>query len=212
MTNDQEPMTNERLMLPFRNNAAFWRPPRMDSLLDFDHSECMRRSLLIAVLLATGCGLSEPTKQVKTPEPSPGAAAAPAEPQYISTDGRPVRAIYDYNVSPAQFNLKPLEQWSEQEAAADALGRIGKPAIPQLIESLKSENPEVRLISAQVLARMGSDAEEAVPHLIPLLEDSDERIRKAAARTLGRIGPEAAAAVPGLMQTLLDEAAKPAER
>jgi hypothetical protein len=183
----------------------------MDSPPNFDHPERMRRSLLIAVLLAAGCGLSEPTKQVKTPAPNPGAAGA-AEPQYIKTDGRPVRPIYDYNVAPAQYNLKPLEQWSEQEAAADALGRIGKPAIPQLIESLKSENPEVRLISAQVLARMGSDAEEAVPHLVPLLEDSDQRIRKAAARALGRIGPEAAAAVPGLMQTLLEEAAKPTEK
>lgn len=162
----------------------------------------MNRALLILawLVLAAGCGsLNEPTKKVATPDPQPG-------PQFISTAGQTPRPIYDYNVAPAQFSLKPLEQWTEQEAAADALGRIGPPAIPQLIELLKSANPDVRLIAAQVLARMGSDAKEAVPHLIPLLKDPDERIRKAAARTLGRIGPDAAAAVPELMQALVEQA------
>jgi len=161
-----------------------------------------RASLILAVLvLAAGCGsLNQPTKQVETPAPQPG-------PQFISTAGQSPRPIYDYNVAPAQYSLKPLEQWTEQEAAAEALGRIGPPAIPQLIELLKSPDPEVRLIAAQVLARMGSDAKEAVPPLIPLLNDPDERIRKAAARTLGRIGPDAAAAVPELMQALVEQAA-----
>jgi HEAT repeat protein len=162
----------------------------------------MKRGFLIVVvnLLVAGCGgLTGPTKQVETPAPAPG-------PQFISTSGgAPPRPIYDYNVAPAQYSLKPLEQWTEQEAAADALGRIGPSAIPQLIELLKSPEPDVRLIAAQVLARMGSDAKDAVPHLIPLLKDRDERIRKAAARTLGRIGPDAAAAVPELMQALLEE-------
>jgi len=167
----------------------------------------MKRGFLIVVvsLLVAGCGgLTGPTKQVETPAPAPG-------PQFISTSGpstsnqAPPRPIYDYNVAPAQYSLKPLEQWTEQEAAADALGRIGPSAIPQLIELLKSPEPDVRLIAAQVLARMGSDAKEAVPHLIPLLKDRDERIRKSAARTLGRIGPDAAAAVPELMQALLEE-------
>jgi hypothetical protein len=179
----------------------------MDNAAKFDHPEGMSRALLIPIALAlvAGCGsLSGPTKQVETAAPQPG---QPREPQFISTSGQtPPRPIYDYNVAPAQYSLKPLEQWTEQEAVAEALGRIGPPAIPQLIASLQSADPEVRLISAQVLARMGSDAKEAVPHLIPLLKDPDERIRKAAARTLGRIGPEAAAAVPELMEALLEEA------
>jgi hypothetical protein len=163
-----------------------------------------RVSLILAwLVLAAGCGsLTGLTKQVETPAPQPG-------PQFISTSGQMPRPIYDYNVAPAQYALKPLEQWTEQEAAAEALGRIGPPAIPQLIELLKSPNPDVRLIAAQVLARMGSDAKEAVPTLIPLLKDPDERVRKAATRTLGRIGPDAAAAVPELMQALVEQAASP---
>ena len=167
-----------------------------------------RVSLILAwLVLAAGCGtLNEPTKQVETPAPQPG-------PQFISTSGQtPPRPIYDYNVAPAQYSLKPLEQWTQQEAAADALGRIGPPAIPQLIDLLKSPDADVRLIAAQVLARMGSDAKEAVPNLIPLLKDPDERVRKAATRTLGRIGPDAAAAVPELMQALVEQAASPSSQ
>jgi len=161
----------------------------------------MTRWPLILTILALvgGCGTSEPKKKVELPTPQPPG-------QFISTTGQnPPRPIYDYNVVPAQYSLKPLEQWTQQEAAADALGRIGPPAIPQLIDLLKSPEVEVRLIAAQVLARMGSDAKEAVPSLIPLLKDPDERVRKAATRTLGRIGPDAAAAVPELMQALVEE-------
>jgi HEAT repeat protein len=154
------------------------------------------------LLLAAGCDVaSQPKKQVETPGlPGPQYVSAPA------ADGAvpPPRPIFDYNVAPAEYNVKPLEKWTEQETAADALGRIGPAAVPMLIETLKTGNADDRLQAIQVLARMGSDAKEAVPHLIPLLEDPDERIRKAATRTLGRIGPDAAEAVPALMKSLLE--------
>ena len=182
-------------MLPFSHRAG------VDIAAEFDHSEGMNRYWLTMSMIAllTGCGgYGEPTRQVETATPPPG-------PAFVSTTaGAPPRPIFDYNVAPAQYSLKPLEQWTEQEAAADALGRIGPPAIPQLVESLRSSDPEARLIAAQVLARMGSDAKEAVPDLVRLLDDPDERIRKAATRALGRIGPDAAAAVPGLIETLLE--------
>lgn len=174
----------------------------MDSVQVFDHSECMNRAALISLTLVTlaGCGGSTtPTKSIEVP-------TAPA-PQLLSSAGQSRRPIYDYNVAPAQYTLKPLENWTEQEAAAEALGRIGPAALPQLVELLRSPQAEVRLIAAQVIARMGSDAREAVPALIPLLNDPDERVRKAATRTLGRIGPEAAAAVPELLQALVEPAA-----
>jgi HEAT repeat protein len=175
-------------------------------------------SLALAVLAlaaTTGCGVgSGPKRQVETPSVPPGpeyvSAASAASPVTASapSSAAPPRAIFDYNVAPAEYSLKPLEKWTEQEAAADALGRIGPSAVPQLIEALRSRDSEARLQAAQVLARMGSDAKEAVPDLVRLLEDPDERIRKAATRTLGRIGPDAAEAVPVLMQKLL----KPEDR
>ncbi len=164
--------------------------------------------LLLAVLaVLAGCDFaSQPTKQVETPGGPPGVPG----PEYVSAEALPqsaqppARPIFDYNVAPAEYSLKPLEKWTEQEAAADALGRIGPPAVPQLIAALRSQDPEHRLQATQVLARMGSDAKEAVPDLIRLLDDPDERIRKAATRTLGRVGPAAGEAVPALMERLLE--------
>ena len=107
--------------------------------------------------------------------------------------------------------IKPFDEWSEQEAAADALGRIGPAAVPSLIETLRDPDPKVRLKAIEVLARMGADAKDAVPELIRLLEDPDEEVRKAAIRTLGRIGPAAKDAVPALMQTLMQHSAEAGE-
>ena len=106
---------------------------------------------------------------------------------------------------PSVAIIKPYEQWTEKEAAADALGRIGTPAIPYLQQALKSPDPEMKKQAAEVLARMGSDASPAVNDLIVLLNDPDLEVRKVAVRTLGRIGPDAAAAVPALMQSLIEQ-------
>jgi hypothetical protein len=106
---------------------------------------------------------------------------------------------------PLSAPIKPFEQWSEQEAAADALGRIGAQAIPYLQQALRSPDPEMKKQAAEVLARMGSDAKPAVNDLIVLLDDPDLEVRKVAVRTLGRIGPDAAAAIPALMRTLVED-------
>lgn len=100
--------------------------------------------------------------------------------------------------------LKPLAEWTEQEAAADALGRIGAAAVPELVQALSSPDAAVREKAVGVLGRMGAEAAPAVPSLTRLLDDPDPVVRKAAARTLGRIGPAAKDAVPGLMRALLE--------
>lgn len=195
-------------MLPTRHMSPSGHVPTVDTAAPIDHPEGMNRRDPIAamLLLAAGCtGSAQPKRQVETPTGPPGrqyvSAVAPAS---ATADAPPPRAIFDYNVAPAEYSLKPLSKWTQQEAAADALGRIGPAAVPQLVAALRSTDPEERLQATQVLARMGSDAKEAVPDLIRLLEDPDERIRKAATRTLGRIGPDAAEAVPALMRTLLE--------
>ncbi|HMC10421.1 MAG TPA: HEAT repeat domain-containing protein [Pirellulaceae bacterium] len=98
--------------------------------------------------------------------------------------------------------LKPFEQWTERDAATDALGRIGAAAVPSLVDALHHPDPAVRLKAVEVLGRMGADAQAAVPELVKLLDDPDLGVRKATARTLGRIGPAAKDAVPALMRTL----------
>lgn len=154
-------------------------------------------ALSLLCLVLAGCHklTGEPTKQIETPVPPTF---------FVSTPGGMVaRAGYDEPAANSEpFVIKPIDAWSEQETAADALGRIGSAAVPALTEALRSNDPDVRLKAAEVLARMGTDAKPAAADLTRLLDDPDERIRKAAARALGMIGPDAADAVPALMRSL----------
>ncbi len=66
--------------------------------------------------------------------------------------------------------------------AAKALGRIGKPSVPCLIEALKHQSPGTRQKVAEVLGELG-DARATEP-LIVVLQD----VGWAAAKALGEIG------------------------
>ena len=161
-----------------------------------------------SVCFVSGCSrlTSTPTKLIEVPEGGPPVLTT-AERVAHAMDARRAPGL----VSQASYvrhidqpgPLKPFEQWTEQDAATDALGRIGPAAVPALVEALRGGDSAVREKALEVLGRMGSDAEPAVPDLIWLLDDPDPAVRKAAARTLGRIGPAAQAAVPALMRSLL---------
>ncbi|MEW6303041.1 MAG: HEAT repeat domain-containing protein [Verrucomicrobiota bacterium] len=69
--------------------------------------------------------------------------------------------------------------------AADALQRIGKPAIPALLEGLGSPEPLTRQVACWRLGSMR--VAEATPPLIVLLRDTDARVRNDAAEALGEI-------------------------
>jgi len=154
------------------------------------------------VVPAKSIAVDEGTKPVLTSveRPNRAAAARAREDEQVVA-----RAAYEQPIVEPE-PIKPLAAWTEQEAAAEALGRIGVAAVPSLVESLQSPNVAVRLKAVEVLGRMGADAKDAVPQLVRLLDDSDPAVRKAAARTLGRIGPAAQEAVPALMKTLLEPA------
>jgi hypothetical protein len=167
-----------------------------------------------SLLACAGCYSPYPTpKPVVTPGIDPPIVAQRALYE-TSIHGEPVAVVapttafrpVEPTTSPI---LKPYDQWTEQEAAADALGRIGAPAIPYLQQALRSGDPAAKKQAAEVLARMGSDAKPAVNELVALLDDPDPEVRKVAVRTLGRIGPEAAAAVPALMQSLIHQQPAP---
>ena len=173
--------------------------------------------VLSGLALIVGCGYPTP-KPIQTGTPQP----TPVEPGPTVVQ----RANYEAHLNNGQVAhlspvavpvvrapiapiIKPYEQWTEQEAAADALGRIGAQAIPYLQQALRSSDPEMKKQAAEVLARMGSDASPAVNDLIVLLDDPDLQVRKVAVRTLGRIGPDAAAAIPALMRSLVEEQPAP---
>ena len=100
--------------------------------------------------------------------------------------------------------------------AVYALGSIGEPAIPTLIEALRQEsevawnrnldrgdftNPS-QLDSIYGLAAMG---EPAVPALTEVLSDTDWWTRAGAAAALGCMGEPAQGAVPALIEALKDD-------
>jgi HEAT repeats len=168
-----------------------------------------------ATMLGPGCSrlTSKPTKQVQVRDSGPPVLTSMEMPPQSSAPspmaigsqapGMISQAAYMRPLSNGQ-SVKPFSQWTEQDAATDALGRIGAAAVPALVGALRDPDPAVRLKAVEVLGRMGDDAQAAVPDLIRLLDDPDPNVSKAATRTLGRIGPAAKAAVPALMQKLFE--------
>jgi HEAT repeat protein len=98
--------------------------------------------------------------------------------------------------------VQPYREWGLKETVADSLGRIGAPAVPALERMLRHPLADRRVEAADILARIGPDAEHAVGPLIDALADEDLRVRKAAARALGQIGTSAAEAVGPLLHLL----------
>jgi HEAT repeat protein len=99
--------------------------------------------------------------------------------------------------------MRRPDEWTEAEAALDALARIGGAAVPEAVAMLDDPDPVVRRRGAEILARVGPDAEGTVEPLIRVMQqDADPAVRKAATLALGQLGPKAAAAVPALTRVV----------
>lgn len=70
--------------------------------------------------------------------------------------------------------------------AADALQRIGQPAVPALIEALKDQNAQVRGLAARALAHIKDTA--SIPALFSALEDESAFVQYWADEGLERMG------------------------
>ncbi len=118
--------------------------------------------------------------------------------------------------------------------AAEALGKIGLAAAPELILALKNRNDEVRQAVVRALTALDPNIDDvlptltrclgdidttvrmdasnalvkagklAVPHLTEGLKDEDPGFRKACCVTLGRIGPAAKPALNAIVQGIQD--------
>ena len=73
--------------------------------------------------------------------------------------------------------------------AAEALGRLGSPAVEPLTESLQSDDVDVRWMAAVALGDIGDPA--AIPALVEALDDEDAYVRSRAALALAAIGEPA---------------------
>ncbi len=67
---------------------------------------------------------------------------------------------------------------SVQQYAMTAVFSIGEPAVEQLIQSTKSQDPNIRICSAIVLGKIGD--KRAIEPVKQLLNDTDANVRKEA--------------------------------
>ncbi len=96
--------------------------------------------------------------------------------------------------------------------AVRSLMKIGQPAVPALIRTLKHEDPAIRVQVVRMLNHMATNERRGemkplvLPHLIPLLSDDHGPLREAAAHTLHRFVDSKA--VAPLIAALSDESPK----
>lgn len=85
-----------------------------------------------------------------------------------------------------------------RNAAVEILSRMGREAVPRLIDQARCSDQDVRKFIIDILGDIG--APEAIPILILGLEDDDSNVRAAAAENLGKL--RAAEAVPALVKAM----------
>lgn len=168
--------------------AALWGKRRMHCL-GAGHETRLAWTTILMLLPLTGCGDS-------------GERTA----RHLTTD-EITHLQEQFRVTPTPDVPRvsvpiPVREWTAQDTAMDALARIGRDAVPALVEALGDRNVQVRRQAALALGRIGPDAEQAVPALSAALGDGDEQVRRNAARALGQIGPAAKEAIGPLMQLL----------
>jgi HEAT repeat protein len=72
-------------------------------------------------------------------------------------------------------------------AAVRSLANIGKSAVKPLMESLRSEDPELQEMAADALGVIGTDAQDAMQELQPLLKSPEEGVREWSAIAAAKI-------------------------
>lgn len=75
------------------------------------------------------------------------------------------------------------------QAAARALSAIGRAALPELNDCLSDSNLQVRIFAAEALGRIGRPARQSAPRLMEMAERDEAPARAAATNALALIGP-----------------------
>lgn len=156
------------------------------------------------LMVVIGCAADEPP-------PSPAldnetSAAVLTEPARERIDG-PAPEIGE---AEAAFRTMTMENpdpdaWS---AAYQKLEEIGAPALPVLLEGLKSELQMTREMASSVLAQFGARAESAADDLIAALDDESTFVRANVATALLQMPDHVDGVVPVFAQILAGEDAE----
>jgi HEAT repeat protein len=89
-----------------------------------------------------------------------------------------------------------------------ALMHLGEPAVPPIVEMLKSDDVRIRTLAVTALWGLGEKGRASVPALAAALGDPVDSVRAAAAMALANMGPQAKDAVPALIRSLKDRDGK----
>lgn len=100
------------------------------------------------------------------------------------------------------FSITDDSDQAVREAAVQAIGAIGKEAVPVLIQLISHSCKYVRRNAVWSLGKLGPEAAPAVRSLCHTLHDPDPRTAGGAAQALGAIGRLAVEAVPALAETM----------
>jgi len=100
-------------------------------------------------------------------------------------------------------NTNPTAQ-AQGAMGLGSLGEEAAPAVPKLIEALKSPESLVRQNAAQALGKMAPQAKTALGPLIELLKDSEWTVRRQAALAIGQFHDDGQPALIGLEQLARD--------
>jgi HEAT repeat protein len=93
------------------------------------------------------------------------------------------------------------------EVLRETLVKVGEPAVPALVRTLKTGTARGRTVALTVLAHVGPPAKRALPEVVGLVRDgrADVSLRNRAVQTLGVLGPGEKAAVAALLDVLKDD-------
>jgi HEAT repeat protein len=99
---------------------------------------------------------------------------------------------------------------AEMSAAADALVKIGRPAVPRLTRAAVHDDRNVRWQAIVALGRIGSPAADSAAGVLAaaLGNDSDPDVRSGAAEALGRLGVRSEAVLSALQRGIRDRHGK----
>jgi len=133
-----------------------------------------------------------------------GPDAAPAAEYLLGylNDNRPG---FEKPIAPKGVPMAFADPPKISDAAANALGRSGPKAVPQLIQALKNNDAYIKRLAARALGNIGPNAEEAVPELINNIDNEDRVVRSVVVGALGQIGKPTNKVVPALIKALMDE-------
>ncbi|MFA5291792.1 MAG: HEAT repeat domain-containing protein [Phycisphaerae bacterium] len=83
--------------------------------------------------------------------------------------------------------IKDLGNKEKAKDASNALAKIGKPAVPELIDAMKGNNNYQKRYATRAIREMGQTGSDAIPVLEKLLKEWDTQTREYAVEALGNM-------------------------